>query len=84
MRTDPTKVKAVIDWPTNTSRKQLQCFLGFAHFYRRFIWDYSKVATLLTRLISVKLPFIWSFSEEAVFIGFKDLFSKTLDSFNLL
>lgn len=26
---DPTKIKAVTEWPTPTSRKQLQQFLGF-------------------------------------------------------
>ena len=60
IKTDPAKVQAVAEWPTPTSRKQLQRFLGFANFYRRFIRDYSKVATPLTRLTSVKIPFGWS------------------------
>ena len=42
---DPTNVKAVVDWPVPTTRKQLQQFLGFANFYRRFIHNYSSVAT---------------------------------------
>lgn len=33
----------VAEWPTPTTRKQLQWFLGFANFYRRFIRDYSRV-----------------------------------------
>ena len=57
MKTDPEKIRAVAEWPTPTSRKQLQRFLGFANFYRRFIRDYSKVATPLTRRTSVKTPF---------------------------
>ena len=37
LATDPAKVRAVVKWPTPDTRKQLQRFLGFANFYRRFI-----------------------------------------------
>ncbi|KAK3520069.1 hypothetical protein QTP70_011987 [Hemibagrus guttatus] len=37
VRMDEKKVAAVRDWPTPTSVKELQRFLGFANFYRRFI-----------------------------------------------
>lgn len=33
VKSDPSKVKAMAEWPTTTTRKQLQCFLGF-RFYR--------------------------------------------------
>ena len=76
IKTDLAKVKAVADWPTPTSRKQLQRFLGFADFYRRFIWNYSRVATPLTQLTSVKVPFVWSPVAEAAFARLKVLFSS--------
>lgn len=31
---DPSKVKAMVEWPTPSSRKQLQRFLGVTNFYR--------------------------------------------------
>lgn len=37
VRTGPGKVKAVLDWPLHETCEQLQRFLGFAYFYRRFI-----------------------------------------------
>jgi len=40
----------------SSNRKQLQCFLGVANFYRRFIGNYSRVAAALTRLTSTPSP----------------------------
>ncbi|KAL0147394.1 hypothetical protein M9458_057305, partial [Cirrhinus mrigala] len=47
---DPQKLEAVCSWPLPTSLKQLQRFLGFANFYRRFIRGFSSTAAPLTAL----------------------------------
>jgi hypothetical protein len=47
---DPSKVKAILDWQLPTTLKELQAFLGFANFYRRFIVAYSFIARPLTDL----------------------------------
>lgn len=60
VKADPSKISAVAEWPTPTTRKQLQRFLGFANFYRRFIKDYSKLAAPLTKLTSTSIPFVWT------------------------
>ena len=44
------KVEVVLDWKTPKSLTEVQSFLGFANFYRRFIQDYSKIARPLTEL----------------------------------
>eukprot|EP00066_Takifugu_rubripes_P023495 XP_011612761.1 PREDICTED: uncharacterized protein LOC105417894 [Takifugu rubripes] len=54
---DPSKVSAVTSWPVPESRRQLQRFLGFANFYRRFIRGYSTVAAPLTSLTSSKCAY---------------------------
>ncbi len=36
VRMDPKKVQAVLDWPVPTSVKEVQRFIGFAIFYRKF------------------------------------------------
>jgi hypothetical protein len=41
---DPVKVAGVAEWPTPKSKKEVQQFLGFVNFYRRFVRDFSHVA----------------------------------------
>ncbi|KAK3509407.1 hypothetical protein QTP70_033974, partial [Hemibagrus guttatus] len=51
---DMVKVRAVTEWPPPTTVRELQHFLGFANFYRRFIRNYSSVAGPLTSLLRGK------------------------------
>ncbi|KAK7940550.1 hypothetical protein WMY93_003876 [Mugilogobius chulae] len=73
---DPAKIQAVVEWPTPTSRKLLQRFLGFANFYRRFIRDYSRVAAPLTRLTSTSNPFTWTSEAQEAFDRLKHKFTS--------
>ncbi|KAL4007327.1 hypothetical protein ACER0C_001179 [Sarotherodon galilaeus] len=76
LRADPAKVKAVVEWPEPKTRRELQRFIGFANFYRRFIRDFSKVVSPLTQLTSPKQPFLWSSSAQQAFAHLKQLFSS--------
>ncbi|KAI2666704.1 Transposon Tf2-6 polyprotein [Labeo rohita] len=64
VKMDPSKVQAVTDWPQPTTIKELQRFLGFANFYRRFIHNYSTIASPLTALLKNK-PKKLHWTEEA-------------------
>ncbi|KAI2654711.1 Transposon Tf2-6 polyprotein [Labeo rohita] len=48
---DEKKVNAVLNWPRPTTLKELQRFLGFANFYRRFIRHFSAVAAPLSAMV---------------------------------
>lgn len=48
---DPSRVTTVSEWPTPKSTCDIQVFLGFANFYRRFIKGYSRLAGPLTDLL---------------------------------
>ncbi|MGL4646394.1 MAG: Ty3/Gypsy family RNase HI domain-containing protein, partial [Cetobacterium sp.] len=52
---DEGKVNAVHDWPIPCTIKELQLFLGFANFYRRFIHNFSLIVTPLASLLRGKL-----------------------------
>ncbi len=51
---DDGKVTAITSWPTPQTVKELQRFLGFANFYRRFINNYSTITSSLTSLLKGK------------------------------
>ena len=44
-------LEAVAKWPTPTSVKELQTFLGFVNFYRKFIRGYASIADPLYSLL---------------------------------
>ena len=44
-------IQAVKNWPKLKSLREIQVFLGFAKFYRRFIKAFSRLAALLTDVI---------------------------------
>ena len=56
------KVEIIQNWPEPRKVKDIQSFLGFANFYRRFIDGYSAITVPLTRLTRKGAP--WIFTEE--------------------
>jgi hypothetical protein len=63
---DPIKVKGVQDWPRPTSKRELQQFLGFVNYYRRFIQGFANIAHCLHRLTGNE-PWHWAAPEEEAF-----------------
>ena len=45
------KIEVVKEWPEPKSVWDIQVFLGFANFYRRFIQGFSKIAAPLTSML---------------------------------
>jgi len=50
------KVKIIQDWPEPKKVKDIQSFLGFANFYRQFIFNYSDIVIPLTCLTWKDIP----------------------------
>ncbi|XP_048011540.1 uncharacterized mitochondrial protein AtMg00860-like [Megalobrama amblycephala] len=73
---DEGKVAAIKDWPTPTTVKELQRFLGFANFYRRFIQNYSSITSPLTSLLRNKPKSLsWSPAATEAFNILKQAFT---------
>jgi transposase InsO family protein len=47
---DPAKLQLIRDWPPPSTVKEVQSFLGFANFYRRFIRGFAHMSKALTKL----------------------------------
>jgi hypothetical protein len=64
---DPVKVAGVAEWPTPTNKKEVQSFLGFTNFYRRFIQDFSEHARPLFDLTKNDAKWHWGRAEQSAF-----------------
>lgn len=70
---DQDKVLAVLHYPSPTTVKQLQAFLGLAGCYQSFIPQFSLIAHLLTSPLKKDAPCQWTNHQEDAFGKLKDL-----------
>ena len=79
IRMDPAKVEAIQEWETPRTVKDVQAFLGFANFYRQFIFKYSKLAAPLTAITrngpNGKPVFSWTPEADEAFQALKHAFT---------
>jgi hypothetical protein len=71
------KIKIIQEWPEPQKVKDIQSFLGFTNFYRRFIYNYSNIVILLTCLTQKSTA--WSFDDKCCesFNRLKQAFTTT-------
>jgi len=74
LQMDPAKIQAIHDWPTPRKVREIQSFLGFANFYRRFIAEYSNMTVPLTRLTRKDAKWTWMPACEEAFGLLKESF----------
>ena len=70
---DPVKIAGVADWPSPTNKKEVQSFVGFINFYRRFIPEFSHHARALFDLTMKDVRFNWGPPQEDAFAKLKGL-----------
>ena len=73
-------VKTILDWEPPTSIKEVQMFMGFANFYRRFIPNFSGIYKPITDLLKggeqPKRRFYWTAHAQAAFEELKKRFTE--------
>ena len=74
IKMEKTKLEGIIDWPTLTIVKQVQSFLGFGNFYRKFIGHYVNIAWLLNDLKKKDHPWNWTTDCQQAFDDLKAAF----------
>ena len=72
---DPAKISSITKWPQSKKLKDLQSFLSFCNFYRRFIQNYSHIAQPLFVLSKKDVSFIWTSDQESAFQALIHAFS---------
>lgn len=78
---DPKKIDTITQWKEPRCVKDVQAFLGFANFYRKFISGYSRIAAPLTNLTHTeqKKDFVYPWAkdgpEQQAFTSLKEAFT---------
>ena len=74
LRMNSRKMKTMKNWMTSANIKNVQAFLEFANYYRRFVRNFSEIASSMTKLTRKDTSFIWIKDCEEVFQILKDVF----------
>ena len=75
---DPEKVEAVMSWERPKSVFEIHSFLGLAGYYRRFIEDFSRIASPMMRLTRKEVKFDWDDRCEEAFQELKRRLTSAL------
>ncbi|CAI7842094.1 unnamed protein product [Closterium sp. NIES-54] len=67
IKIDPAKIKTIQEWKSPTNITELQSFLGFVNYVRRFIPNMAGITGPLTDLLHKDRHFVWGEEAEAAF-----------------
>lgn len=70
------KISSIHSWPVPSKVRDIQSFLGFVNFYRKFIRSFSTLAAPLTELTKKDVPWLWSSVQQDAFIALKSAVSS--------
>ena len=77
IRTNPTKIDALLEIAEPKNLKELQSFIGGVNYYSRFIPNMSTIATPLYQLLKKEISWQWTQNEKSAFYRLKEQLSKT-------
>ncbi len=77
LKMDSRKMQAVVDWFTLNNLTQMQFFIDFCNFYRRFIKNFSKIVHSMIQFTQKKIIFEWNEVCQIIFDHMKRRMIKT-------
>ena len=60
IKVDPAKIEAIVVWKPPRNVTKVRNFLGLAGSYRRFVNEFSVIASPLTKLLRKDVKFEWN------------------------
>lgn len=78
IKMDPKKIAVIVDWEEPTNLIEVQSFVGFCNFYRRFVKGFFKIVKPLTALLKKELKnqFVWNEDCQKAFDDMKERISS--------
>ncbi|CAI7793981.1 unnamed protein product [Closterium sp. NIES-53] len=76
IKIDPRKVDAIAKWNPPTNIPELQSFLGFVNYVRRFVPNMAGLTKPLTDLLHKDTHFQWGEKEQSAFDTLKNILSS--------
>ncbi len=77
LKMNSRKMQAVVDWSTLNNLTQMQFFIDFCNFYRRFIKNFSKIVRSMIQLTQKKIIFEWNEACQTAFNHIKRRMTET-------
>jgi len=70
--TDPEKTRLILDWPTPTNLREVRGYLGLAEYYKKFVQNFSAIASPLHNLTKKNQLFHWDDKCQQAFSRMKE------------
>ncbi len=77
LKMNSRKIQAVVDWSTFNNLTQMQFFIDFCNFYRRFIKNFSKIVRSMIQITQKKIIFEWNETCQTAFDHMKRRMTET-------
>lgn len=75
---DPTKIKAMIEWPIPKNVPEFKNFMGLASYYQKFFTNFSRIAFPITSLQRKGKNFEWTEKCQVAFDLLKENLTTAL------
>jgi len=75
IKINSSKINIIVNWFILINIKDIQSFLDFVNFYKKFIYDYSRIVISLTHFIRKDVLFVWFQKCQIAFNILKKVFT---------